>query len=334
MKADSAAEGKSIGSGALIDVVAAVLSQYHAPWSCHPPPGTRLNRIPRLLHQTWKSKSDIPQNYAFWCSSFLECNPGLERRLYDDRDNRVLLAESFPGLLPLYDAFPREIFRADFIRPVYLFQFGGVYADMDYQCLQSLDEVFSTESGIVLGLMGRNDFHINSIPNALMLSRPRQGFWLGYLALIEEAWSREPDKPGARRPDLVTGPVVLRRAVFMYRGDRAAFRRMVDDFVVRHQLGVAPESLEYDDLQVLSGGKLYPLDWNNPEHFGFKADMLQQGRLYSVAEARSMFPGSLAVTYWTHSWNVPRPKGRRKPWWARMASKWQGFCRIITDARY
>lgn len=292
-----------------------------------------MNRIPHLLHQTWKSKTDIPQNYAFWSSSFLECNPGLEVRLYDDRDNRALLAETFPGLLPLYDAFPREIFRADFIRPVYLFRFGGAYADMDYQCLQPLVEVFSADSAIVLGLMGKTDFHINSIPNALMFSRPGQGFWLGYLALIEEAWSAEPDKQGARRPDLVTGPVVLRRAVFLYRADRAAFRRLVEEFIARHGLGLELSALEFGEVFILPGGVFYPLDWNNPEHFHFKADMLQLGRLYSVAQAREMFPGSLAVTYWTHSWHVPLPERRRKPYWTRMASKWQRLCRVIGDTR-
>lgn len=46
--------------------------------------------------------------------------PELEIRLCDDADNRALLAETFPQLLELYDIFPKEIFRVDFIRPVYL----------------------------------------------------------------------------------------------------------------------------------------------------------------------------------------------------------------------
>lgn len=55
----------------------------------------RLTGIPYILHQAWKSKTALPPHYAFWSRSFIECTLQLEPRLYDDADNRVLLADTF-----------------------------------------------------------------------------------------------------------------------------------------------------------------------------------------------------------------------------------------------
>lgn len=280
----------------------------------------RLITIPRLLHQTWKSKSGLPHNYAFWSRSFVACHPDLEHRIYDDADNRALLADTFPQLLPLYDAFPREIFRADFIRPVYLFRFGGMYADMDFQCLRPLDDVFASGAGVVLGRMGGDETFAHSIPNAMMFSAPGQAFWLGYLALMAQAWAEVEDRVYVR-PENVTGPVVLREAVRRYREDPGAFRSMVADFIDGNGLPVEPSALEFGRLELLPGHLCYPLQWNVPEHQPFtRKGTSSDQRLYSRDEACGMFPDSLAVTWWTYSWGAEQPvrRRRRRRAWARL----------------
>jgi inositol phosphorylceramide mannosyltransferase catalytic subunit len=276
-----------------------------------------LNPIPQVLHQTWKSKIDIPENFALWRQSFLDCNPGIEARLYDDADNRALLAETFPSLLPLYEAFPREIFRADFIRPIYLFRFGGVYADMDFQCLQPLCGIRSGGSAVVLGRMGENEAFEHSIPNAIMLSQAGQGFWIGVLAFIEKAWHRNARDP-AVRPERVTGPVVLREAVSAYLEDRGAFQRRTRHFMTRHRLPLDAGTVQFGELRVLPAALLYPLNWRDSEHRKCIRRVNDERSLMTVPEARAMFPHSIAVTYWSHSWEPDGPRrtrGAGSRWW-------------------
>lgn len=255
-----------------------------------------------LLHQTWKNSS-LPENFAYWRASFIDQNPGIEARLYDDEDNRSLVASTFPGLLPLYDAFPREIFRVDFVRPIYLFTRGGTYADLDYQCLRPLKEAFGEGSALILGRMGTDDSFPHAIPNAFMASTAGQAFWLGYLATMERRWEALRSRSGiASMPEHVTGPVVLKRTVDVYRQDMPGFARTVRNFVEAYRLDVDLDRLRYDPIALQPAHKLYPLDWNDRIHQQFRVRILQSRRLLSRDEALKLFPKSVAVTYWAHSW--------------------------------
>ncbi len=259
--------------------------------------------IPRLLHQTWKTRDALPAHFADWRRSFFDCNPGLESRFYDDASNRALLAARFPALLPLYDSFPREIFRVDMIRAVYLFEHGGLYADLDFQCLRPLDRLFAGGKGVVLGMMGTDESFSHCVPNAMMASAPGEGFWLGFLANVEKVWARERNVDGIEgRPEWVTGPVVLRRTLLQYRRDPDEFQRSVHEFAARHALAVDGNALSFGPAKLLPSHVWYPLNWNDRVHYMFKTQLRDAGRRYSVEEARRLFPSSAAVTWWSHSW--------------------------------
>lgn len=261
--------------------------------------------IPEIIHHTWKSKVKIPRPFQFWRESFFECNPGIEHRLYDDFDNREVLEQTFPELLDLYQAFPKEIYRVDFIRPLYLFKWGGVYADMDFQCLKPFSAIFSGPASLVLGKMGTDDSFPHSIPNALMASSRHQGFWLGYIANIEHVWSsRSSLGLFEQGPDCITGSIVLRKTVLQYCADRNQFKAGVMEFIQRRSLKVDPDSLLFDDLELLPSHVWYPLSWNDQIHLAFRKQVLDEQRLYSLSEAQGLFPNSMAVTYWSHSWSI------------------------------
>lgn len=259
--------------------------------------------IPEVLHQTWKSKTALPERFRCWRESFLELNPRFEFRLYDDADNRALLAETFPQLLPLYDSFPREIFRADFIRPVYLYRFGGFYADLDFQCLAPLSQLNAGSPDIVLGRMGTDDSFAHSIPNAFMAAAPNQAFWIGYLAHCMLAWQAQHARARiVERPERVTGPVVLHATVALYLYESDKFRELVRQFIRATALDLDAGELAWGDLDLLPGHVLYPVNWKDNIHREFIAAAERRSAPHTVAEARELFPGSIAVTYWAHSW--------------------------------
>ena len=261
--------------------------------------------IPPIIHQTWKSKEDLPERFAFWRSSFIELNPGFDCPIHDDAGNRALLASTFPQFLPVYDGFPREIFRVDFIRPVYMFTAGGIYADLDYQCLRPLSVLDRDDRAIVLGRMGTDDRDVHAIPNAFMASSANQGFWLGFLAKMLAAHHATRNLEGIeKRPEYVTGPVVLRQTVHSYQREPDAFRHQVFEFVRTHKLDIDPAAIAFGKLAVLAPHRLYPISWRDRIHTEFLGQLSREARLLSVEEARRYFPNSVAVTYWTYSWRT------------------------------
>lgn len=258
--------------------------------------------IPRIFHQTWKSKSDMDQRFQFWRNSFFLKNPDLHDQFYDDADNLNLVKRLVPSLLSLYREFPREIFRVDFVRPFYMFFKGGLYADLDFHCLRSFDEVFSTPNTIFLGSMGTDQYFAHSIPNAMMASPPSEGFWLGYLKNIEAAWDAKKSIANIeRKPEQVTGPIVLKQTLSDYQ-NLEQFKQDVLAFARRHGIRAPDGDISFSPLTILAGHIWYPLNWGDVIHQMFRRNVLAGKSVPSDEEASALFPHSMAVTYWTHAW--------------------------------
>ena len=104
----------------------------------------RSCEVPKLIHQTWKSsKVDAPhvKNVRSW----IEKNPGWEYRLWTDSDIRLLVARRFPDYLEMFDSYPLQIQRADMFRYFVMYEYGGVYADMDFEALIPLSEILDDD---------------------------------------------------------------------------------------------------------------------------------------------------------------------------------------------
>eukprot|EP00775_Hariotina_reticulata_P010317 gene10317-10475_t len=62
-------------------------------------------------------------------------------RLWDDQEMREFMLKHYPELVPVpYDEFLYPAERTDLWRVLVLNMLGGVYADMDVQCLQPIDD--------------------------------------------------------------------------------------------------------------------------------------------------------------------------------------------------
>jgi mannosyltransferase OCH1-like enzyme len=67
--------------------------------------------------------------------------PDWEHLHFDDFTQRDFVAERRPALLAVYDAFPRNIQRADFFRVLAVAELGGFYLDTDVLLFQRLDDL-------------------------------------------------------------------------------------------------------------------------------------------------------------------------------------------------
>jgi hypothetical protein len=104
--------------------------------------------IPKVFHQLWKSH-DIPARYAPFRESWLPRNPGWTMRLWTDGDLAELVETRYPELVGLYRGYARPISRADLGRYLVLETFGGVYADLDCECLKPLGPLLEGASLLI-----------------------------------------------------------------------------------------------------------------------------------------------------------------------------------------
>jgi hypothetical protein len=106
--------------------------------------------IPKTLHQLWKT-ADVPMRFTMLRESWRKRNPQWAIRLWTDVDLDELVASRYPSLLPLFRSYHEPICRADLGRYLVLESFGGVYADLDCECLKPLDPLLAGRE-LVIGL--------------------------------------------------------------------------------------------------------------------------------------------------------------------------------------
>ena len=96
-------------------------------------------RVPKLLHQSWKNAT-LPAKFEAWSKSCRTVNSDWEYVLWTDDDNAFMVEKYAPWFLDSFNALPEPIERADASRNLYMHIFGGVYADLDTECLRPVSE--------------------------------------------------------------------------------------------------------------------------------------------------------------------------------------------------
>jgi glycosyltransferase involved in cell wall biosynthesis len=113
-------------------------------------PQLKSSTIPKIIHQTWKDEN-IPPQLAALQQTWQEKHPDWEYKLWTDAENREFLARFYPWFLPIYDGYQHHICRVDAIRYFWLDYYGGVYIDLDFECLAPIDLLIA-ERSILLSL--------------------------------------------------------------------------------------------------------------------------------------------------------------------------------------
>jgi len=236
--------------------------------------------FPKIIFQTWKNKTP-PKKMAYWSETWRQYNPDYEYILWDDQDNRRFVQEEFAWFLPTYDAYDVEIKRADAIRYMFLYKYGGIYADLDFECMKPFDTLLETYASydIVLGSMdSRGLWHSkNNIPNAIMISKPGAKFWIRLLERMQEKASASANananaKANAKRTEELTGPIVLKECIRWW------------DW----------------EIKILAPEILYPISWSTNQQE--RQESLRADPTLLTQVMKCKYPSAYAITYWTHSW--------------------------------
>lgn len=129
--------------------------------------------VPKIIHQTWKNH-EIPEHWKISQEEWKRLHPGWVYKLWTDEDNRNLIKNKYSWFLPIYDAYPHVIQRVDVARYFILYEYGGVYSDLDIYPIKPIDEYVSGTEEAYFSLSS----NYRCFTNSIMASKKGAPFWL------------------------------------------------------------------------------------------------------------------------------------------------------------
>lgn len=120
-----------------------VLYEHNNPLKLEP---TDCVRIPKKIHQIWLG-SAFPEKYHAFAQSWIAHHPGWEYKLWTEKDLATFAMKN----RAMFDSARNYGEKADIWRYEILEQFGGVYIDIDFECLKPLD-IFNYTYDLYVGI--------------------------------------------------------------------------------------------------------------------------------------------------------------------------------------
>jgi len=237
--------------------------------------------IPKIIHQSWKT-ADVPEAFQRWSQTWKDCLPGWEFKLHTDKDNRQIFANKFPKLLPTFDGYRHGVMRADASRLAYMATDGGLYADLDIECVKDPFTVVGQANSIVLACEG-----CRQISNAFMMGgESAKPFYRELL------W-KLPENANASGILEATGPLFITRKAEPMLGGGWRTKKGQKQHV----------TYEHDDVTVrgvvLDDSWIFGMPWNAEN--GTKQAALDRNWVLKH------FPDSIAFSHWTNTWQGNAP---------------------------
>lgn len=95
--------------------------------------------IPKIIHYCWLSNDPIPENLQSYLKTWKEKLPGYEFKLWNfdcfDKNSSLWVSQAFDN--------KKYAFAADYIRLFAVYNYGGIYMDMDIEVLKNFDPLLN-----------------------------------------------------------------------------------------------------------------------------------------------------------------------------------------------
>jgi mannosyltransferase OCH1-like enzyme len=115
--------------------------------------------IPKRIIQTHRD----PQIHAEYRKTWIDRNPGFEYLFFDDNGCTHFIKQHYPEYLSTYEKLPRKAQKADFFRYMAIHYHGGVYADVDTLCKESLSSYLDLDAAsLIVGIEMSADIYRHS----------------------------------------------------------------------------------------------------------------------------------------------------------------------------
>lgn len=169
--------------------------------------------IEPIVHQIWHpfAAPEQPRDWQRFAESWRRWHPGHRYVLWGPEESRQFVADHHPDFLATYDAYRDPIQRVDALRVLILQQLGGIYADLDLECLRSVEPLLEGRDVVLCAEPPMNALSRGQDPGRAALStvfaasRAGHPFW----ADVKEELKRSAGREGVRES---TGAALLTRA--------------------------------------------------------------------------------------------------------------------------
>ena len=222
-----------------------------------------MKEIPKIIHQTWKHQ-DLPEDYARYRDTVLRLHPDWQHRLWTDADNHNFIATQHAWFLPTYDSYKHEIERVDAVRYFILYTHGGVYIDLDMECLKPIDALLNDRQVPVFSLLAAPTPQDAVIGNAFMAAPAKHPLFALLTRHLPEVRSRD-----ITHSDIFnnTGPDMLTRFLAGYSALGRYETLDLESICDRATLSQLPALMGYNLEQIRRDKRVYVIhhhtnSWN------------------------------------------------------------------------
>ena len=131
--------------------------------------------IPRIVHVTYKSREELPDEWKYSLQQWEKMNPNWEVRFWSDKDIVEFVHDQYPHMEQLHKSYKYMIQRVDSVRYMILHHFGGVYSDMDIYPATALDKLLQQWEQAGKNVLLSETFNLG-VTNAFMAAAPQSNF--------------------------------------------------------------------------------------------------------------------------------------------------------------
>lgn len=144
--------------------------------------------IPKVIHQTWKN-ADVPGKWIPYQDSWKKHNPDYEYKFWTDQDIDVFMKNHFNDYYDFFCGLTPIIKKVDIFRYCLMYREGGIYADMDMECLKPIHEIIEGHE-VVVGKTTKANTALRigypDIEIAFLASAPQLELWCELLDFIRK----------------------------------------------------------------------------------------------------------------------------------------------------
>ena len=157
-----------------------------------------------------------------------------------------------PERLDTFKELKKPIVQSDFSRYGYMYHDGGIYADLDMDCLAPMDGLLDLypKAGVLLAMMGKDITFNMAIPNAFMASVPKHPMWNMCMDMVR-------NRTKVAKVEDVAGPTCLQDCLAKWVGydlwhsdEQTGYLRCD----TAHCKAAAP-------IVLLDNSKIFPVNW-------------------------------------------------------------------------
>ncbi|KAK3599951.1 hypothetical protein CHS0354_012597, partial [Potamilus streckersoni] len=100
-------------------------------------------KVEHIIHQVWidKTNDSFPVQFQKCVSAFKANHPSYVYMFWTEKTAKTFVEDKFPYIFHFYQNYVHNLQRADALRYMILYEYGGIYADLDIISLRPLDPI-------------------------------------------------------------------------------------------------------------------------------------------------------------------------------------------------